>query len=105
MCYYLPSKYLEVMALGKIRINKRANYTVISNNVLENENLSLKAKGLFAVMWSKPDTWEYSVAGLEKQLKEGKDAINAALKELENEGYLVRTILRKNGKFSLEHGL
>ena len=86
--------------MGKIKINKRDNYTIISNHVIKNQNLSLKAKGLFVFMWSQSDNWDYSVAGLVKVLKEGKDAINEALKELEKEGYLVRTILRKGGKFA-----
>ena len=86
--------------MGKIKLNKRDNYTIISNHVLKNLNLSLKAKGLFVFMWSQSDDWDYSVAGLTKVLKEGKGAINEALKELENEGYLVRTILRKGGKFT-----
>lgn len=86
--------------MGKIHINKCNNFTMVSNHVLRNENLSLKAKGLYAYMWSLPDDWDYSVAGLTKVLKEGKSAINEAIKELEHEGYLVRTILRQGGKFS-----
>ena len=86
--------------MGKIKINKGGNYTVISNHVLQNNNLSLKAKGLYAFMWSLPDTWDYSVSVLTKVLKEGRDAINEALKELEREGYLVRSILRTGGKFT-----
>lgn len=86
--------------MGKIKLDRKDNYTIISNSVLKNKNLSLKAKGLYAYMWSLPDDWDYSVAGLVTLLKEGKDAINEALKELEREGYLVRTILRKGGKFS-----
>lgn len=86
--------------MGKIKLNRKENYTIISNSVLKNKNLTLKAKGLYAYMWSLPDDWDYSVAGLVTVLKEGKDAINEALKELEREGYLVRTILRKGGKFA-----
>ena len=86
--------------MGKIKLDRKDNYTIISNSVLKNKNLSLKAKGLYAYMWSLPDDWDYSVTGLVTLLKEGKDAINEALKELEREGYLVRTILRKGGKFS-----
>lgn len=86
--------------MGKIKLEKRKGYTVISNSVLRNKNISLKAKGLYAYMWSLPDDWNYSVEGLTKVLKEGKDAINMALKELEREGYLVRSTLRRGGKFS-----
>lgn len=86
--------------MSKIKINKQSNFTMVSNHVLRNTNLSLKAKGLYAYMWSLPEDWDYSVSGLTKVLKEGRDAINEALKELEREGYLVRTILRSGGKFS-----
>ena len=86
--------------MGKIKLNRKDNFTIISNSILKNPNLTLKAKGLYAYMWSLPDDWDYSVAGLTKVLKEGKDAINEALKELEREGYLVRTILRAGGKFA-----
>lgn len=86
--------------MSKIKVNKQSNFTMVSNHVLRNNNLSLKAKGLYAYMWSLPDDWDYSVSGLTKVLKEGRDAINEALKELEREGYLVRTILRSGGKFS-----
>lgn len=85
--------------MGKIKVNKRDGFTVISNHVLRNKNITLKAKGLYAYMWSLPDDWDYSVAGLVKTLKEGKDAINEALRELEREGYLVRTTLKKGGRF------
>lgn len=86
--------------MSKIKINKQSNFTMVSNHVLRNTNLSLKAKGLYAYMWSLPEGWDYSVSGLTKVLKEGRDAINEALKELEREGYLVRTILRSGGKFN-----
>ena len=85
--FYLPSKYLEVMVMGKIKLNKKDNYTIISNSVLKNKNLSLKAKGLYAYMWSLPDDWDYTLAGLVAVLKEGNQAIKEALKELEREGY------------------
>ena len=86
--------------MSKIKVNKQSNFTMVSNHVLRNANLSLKAKGLYAYMWSLPEDWDYSVSGLTKVLKDGRDAINEALKELEREGYLVRTILRSGGKFS-----
>lgn len=86
--------------MGKIKINKKGNYTVIYNHALHNRNLSMKAKGLYAFMWSLPPDWDYSINGLVAVLKEGRDAINEALKELEKEGYLVRAVLRSGGKFS-----
>lgn len=84
----------------EIEVQKREKFTVISNHVLQNKNLSLKAIGLFAFMWSLPDTWDYSVSGLSKVLKEGRDSISVALKELEQEGFLTRIVTRKDGRFS-----
>lgn len=86
--------------MGKIKVNKSNGFTVISNQIIRNKNISLKAKGLYAFMWSLPSEWDYSVAGLVTCCKEGKDAINEALRELENAGYLKRTQSREGGKFA-----
>lgn len=84
-----------------IRSEKNNNYTTICNVALNDINLSLKAKGLWAFIMSKPDNWSVSSRGLETQLKEGRDAIMAALKELEDAGYLERGEKRhKDGKWS-----
>lgn len=74
-----------------IRVNKNSNYTVMSNFHLRDKRLSLKAKGLLSYMLSCRDDWDFSVTGLRAVLKEGKDAITAALHELEETGYLIRS--------------
>ena len=62
--------------------------------------MSLKAKGLLSLMLSLPDNWDYSAAGLVTLSKDGKDSVNAALKELEQFGYLKRTqAFNENGTF------
>jgi hypothetical protein len=61
------------------------------NSLLNSKEVSLKAKGLFAFIESKPDNWEFSVRSLEQLLKEGREAISDGLKELESSGYLTRT--------------
>lgn len=73
-----------------IRSEKNKNYTVISNVGINDERLSLKARGLYAYLLSKPDSWKISDRGLSSVLTEGRDAISKALKELEDSGYLVR---------------
>ncbi len=77
-----------------IRVEKNANYTTMCNIPLRDENLSLKAKGLLAMCLSFPDDWNYSVNGLTKICKEGRDAIMTVLKELEEHGYLTRSRIR-----------
>lgn len=82
--------------MAKIRATYERNYTVIANSCVKNPNLSLKAKGLMLVLWSLPDGWNFSIDGLTSMMKEGRDAISAAVKELEAEGYVTRKQLRKN---------
>lgn len=76
---------------GKFR-KKRKNYSQVSNVALTDKNLSLKAKGLYALIESFisiPDFILYKQT-LINACKEGRDAFNAAWKELKDEGYLVQ---------------
>ena len=77
--------------MAVFRVNKNKNYTVMSNYHFKDKKLSLKAKGLLSQMLSLPDDWDYTVAGLCAINKESVGAMNSALKELENNGYLKRT--------------
>lgn len=87
--------------MAKITVKKKTNYTTIDNNILKNKNLSLKARGLLVTMLSLPDEWDYTVNGLCSILKDGKSSIQSALKELEENGYLVRVQTKdENGRFS-----
>lgn len=89
------------MEMAVFRVHKNENYTVLSNYHFKEKRLSLKAKGLLSLMLSLPDDWDYSVAGLVTLSKDGRDSVNAALKELEKFGYLKRTqAIDENGKFS-----
>lgn len=77
--------------MAVIRVNKTADYTVISNTHFKEKEMSLKAKGLLSLMLSLPDDWNYSVAGLVTLSKDGKESVISALNELEQFGYLRRT--------------
>lgn len=63
---------------------------MIPNDLLNNPEVSLRAKGLFAFIQSKPDGWEFSADRISNQTKEGLQAVISALKELEKSGYLLR---------------
>lgn len=77
------------MYMAVIRVEKDKNFTCMSNYHLRDKRLSLKAKGLMSEMLSLPDDWDYSVAGLVAINKEEQGAVNSALKELKEAGYLV----------------
>lgn len=87
--------------MGVIRVNKTKNYTVLSNHHFKEKAMSLKAKGLLSLMLSLPDDWNYSVSGLVKLSKDGKDSVMSALSELEKFGYLHRSrLVNEKGQFS-----
>lgn len=81
----------------RIKVFARKGYTVLQNDMILDKRLSLKTKGLMAVLLSRPDGWEFSVAGLAAFCGCGKDAIRGALKELERAGYLTRQQLHGEG--------
>lgn len=78
------------MASTVYRVEKNKNYTTISNYHLQDNNLSLKAKGLLTIILSLPPDWEITTNSLKSLSKEGDASIRSILKELEKNGYLVR---------------
>lgn len=78
----------------KFRIEKKSNFTVVSNDILMNNFMSMKATCLLMKMLGKPDNWDYTINGMRTFCTEGRDAIRSALKELEKFGYLERRKVR-----------
>ena len=78
------------------RVNKTKDYTVMSNHHLREKNMSLKAKGLLSWMLSNDDSWNYSIAGIVACCKENETAIESAIEELKQFGYLTVTKLMPN---------
>lgn len=66
------------------------NYTQISNSMLLDKRISSRAKGILALMLSFPPGWTTSSERLTQMVPEGRDAVRAALRELEKAGYLQR---------------
>lgn len=60
------------------------------NTYLHDQSVSLNARGIMATMFSLPDDWDYSAAGLIKIVPDGARVVKGALKELEEHGYLIR---------------
>ena len=91
--------------MAVFRIDKTRDYTVMSNHHLRNTELSLKAKGLLSLMLSLPDNWDYTTKGLACICKDGVDSICAAVRELEEHGYVIRERVRgANGQLgSIEY--
>ena len=77
-----------MIKIAVIRVIKNKNYTVMSNTHLKDKRLSLKAIGLLSVVLGLPDDWHYTVNGLVGIVKDGKDSVESAIKELKKNGYL-----------------
>ena len=80
--------------MAVFRVERTQNYTVMSNYHLRDKTISFKAKGLLSLMLSLPEDWDYTLAGLARISLEGKDAIRAAVVELEKAGYVTRSRVR-----------
>lgn len=77
--------------MAVFRVEKTGDYTVMSNHHLRNKRLSLKAKGLMSLVLSLPEDWDYTLQGLAYISLEKIDAVRKAVKELESEGYIIRS--------------
>lgn len=75
------------------------NFTMISNNILRDKNLSMKDRGVMCTICSLPDGWDFSVKGLSAIVTDGADSISNSVKRLEQRGYLKRKKTRNKGKF------
>lgn len=85
--------------MDKLQIKRKAGFTVLPNAVLRDERLNLQTKGLFCMMLSLPDEWEFSVKGLATLAVCSRDKIRAALENLESAGYLLREQARTESGF------
>lgn len=82
------------------------NFAQISNSTLADERLSWKATGLLAYLLSRPVGWGTTAHDLWRSRThkgEGRDVVYAALRELEQYGYLVRRrVHQPDGTFTWE---
>lgn len=83
------------------KIHKEDNFTVITNQIIRNDYLSLRAKGLMCVMLSLPDDWDFSIMGLCSIIKESRATLKKVLSELKEQGYLqIEQVRNDNGTYS-----
>lgn len=74
--------------MPKLKVSNR--FGIIPNALLNDPNISWKAKGLFWYLQSKPDDWDFAVARICKEANDGEKATISWIKELEHAGYLKR---------------
>lgn len=91
-----PSKRGCFALMAQLK-KEKIPYTQVANAVLYDKDISLKAKGLFAYLFSKPDGWSFAADRIQGETSDGRKAVLAGLKELEDSGYLTRT-KKQNGR-------
>lgn len=95
------------METGRFR-KRKIYFTQVSNHALRNEEMSLKAKGLYALIQSYITIEDFTLykTTLRKQCVEGESAFESAWKELKKNGYLIQyKIQDEKGKFFYEYEL
>jgi len=81
--------------------NIKDNFTRVPNEVINDDRLTWKAKGLFSYLMSKPSEWQFYMSDIKNNAPDGRDSIQTGLKELEEHGYLQRVKrMDEEGKFS-----
>ena len=87
-CYMLFRKYILVWQvhlfnenftkgafMAVLKNKTQRNFTMISNSVLRDKELSMKDRGVLCTICSLPDGWEFSIAGLSSIVPDGVDGL------------------------------
>ncbi|MER7056585.1 hypothetical protein [Streptomyces sp. NPDC000351] len=69
-------------------------FTQIANGLFRDSRLSYRAKGIFGYVSTHRSGWKVTIADLVRVGPDGRDAVRAGLRELEEHGYLNRERLR-----------
>ncbi|WP_156888234.1 helix-turn-helix domain-containing protein [Microbacterium indicum] len=89
------------MSITRVELTFEANYTQIPNAWLRDARLSHKARGVLAELMTHRAGWKTSIEQIAAAGPDGVDAIRAAIRELENAGYLRREQRHDNdGRFA-----
>ena len=79
--------------MNRLKHGVDKDFTVTTNKIFHDKRLSLKAKGLWVQLLSLDEGWNFSVGGIAKLSKDGRDAVQSAIDELVGCGW-----------FKWEHG-
>ena len=87
--------------MSDVRNMQDVPFAMVERDVLQNDHLSLKAKGLYALMVSYPKDWTFNLRHLSTVSTDAIHATRSAFTELAEAGLVVQRELRDaNGKFN-----
>ena len=87
----------------RIKRKKRSNFTQISNELLHDERLSWKAKGIMGYLLSLPDDWIIYFSEITNHATDGETSFRSGVKELKKYGYLERNPIRDPDSNKIVH--
>lgn len=79
--------------LNRSRKRPNDNFTAVSNTIFRHMiegDVTAATVGVFMLMWSRPDDWQFYIGELRKATGLGRDKLQRCLKELEAIGFLWR---------------
>ena len=87
--------------MKKLNFTENGNFTMVPNGILRSGKLSAKALGVYFLIVSLPENWNFSVKGLCTLCSDGKTSIASAVAELEKAGFIKRQgLINRNGKLA-----
>ena len=78
------------------RVHRSGGYAVLSNCFVRSTNIGCDSIGLLGKINDLPPTWNFTIAGLVAICEDGETAIKSQLAELEQWGYVKKTLLMPN---------
>ena len=76
------------------RVHRSGGYAVLSNCFVRSTNIGCDSIGLLGKINDLPPTWNFTIAGLVAICEDGETAIKSQLAELEQWGYVKKTLVR-----------
>ena len=83
--------------MAVLKNKTQGNYTMVSQNIMRDRNLSLTERGMLLTLLSLPDSWQLTIKGLCQILPDGKDKVSKTLNNLIDKGYITREQSRDGG--------
>ena len=83
-----------------VRSSLKENFSVLPNELMNDNRLSADQLGLLVYLLSKPYDWQVQVTELRKRFDVGRDKIRTILATLEQYGYISKEQVRAEGKFA-----
>lgn len=68
---------------------KERDFSIVSNSVLQDSRLSMRALGLLVRLLSRPDNWETNSETLAREFNCGREQMRSVLGELRDAGYIL----------------